>query len=102
MLNVQIDWSQMVTAEQKVADAKKAKELIVKAEATRRIESQWDNAGQNNVALGLYTESQREDCINWINDHRAACQAIIERPDFLDLDVTDNSIWPTRVIDSQN
>lgn len=95
MHNVEIDWSQMVTAERKVADAKKAKELIVKAEATRRIESRWNNAGQNNVALGLHTESERMDCINWINDHRAACQTIIARPDLLELDITDNAVWPT-------
>jgi hypothetical protein len=91
----EIDWSKMVTAEKKAAQAKAAKELIVKAEATRRIESRWDNAGQNNVALGLYTESERQDCISWINAHRVACQAIIERNDLLDLDITDNSLWPT-------
>lgn len=95
MNNAQIDWSKMVTAEQKAAKAKSAKESAVKIETTRRIESRWDNAGQNNVALGLYTESERQDCISWINAHRVACQAIIERNDLLDLDITDNSLWPT-------
>ncbi|KOO57276.1 hypothetical protein WH43_14390 [Rheinheimera sp. KL1] len=91
----EIDWSKMVTAEQKATQAKAVKEYSVKAEATRRIESRWDNAGQNNVALGLHTESERLDCINWINAHRTACQAIIARPDLLDLDITDNALWPT-------
>ena len=94
MNNSPIDWSKMVTAEQKAAQAKAAKESAVKAEATRRIESRWDNAGQNNVALGLHTEAERMDCINWINAHRAACQTIIARPDLLELDITDNALWP--------
>jgi hypothetical protein len=80
---------------QEISDkAQIAKVILVKAEATRRIESRWDNAGQNNVALGLHTESERLDCINWINTHRAACQTIIARPDLLDLDITDNALWP--------
>lgn len=89
-----IDWSKMVTAEQKLAQAKVAKEAEVKAEATRRIESRWDKYGQNNVALGLHSEAERQDCIGWINAHRSASQAIIVREDLLDLDVTDNSLWP--------
>lgn len=94
MQPVKIDWSKVVTAEQKAAQAKAAKESAVKAEAGRRIVSRWDNAGQNNVALGLHTESERLDCINWINTHRTACQTIIARPDLLDLDITDNALWP--------
>jgi transposase len=95
MNNAQIDWSKMVTAADKAKELRVAKASAVKTEATKRIESRWDNAGQNNVALNLYSESERLDCINWINAHRAACQAIIERPDLLDLDITDNSLWPT-------
>lgn len=94
MNEVKIDWSKMVTAEQKSAQALVSKELTVKAEATRRIESRWDKVGQNNVALGFYTESERQDCINWINAHRTACQTILARPDLLDLDITDNALWP--------
>ncbi len=90
-----IDWSKMVTADQKAAQAKKVKESAVKAEATRRIESRWDKVGQQNVALGLHTESERQDCINWINAHRAACQALIARQDLLELDITDSALWPT-------
>lgn len=95
MNEVKIDWSKMVTAEQKSAQALVSKESTVKAEATRRIESRWDKVGQNNVALGLYTESERQDCINWINAHRVACQALIARTDILELDINDNSLWPT-------
>lgn len=76
-------------------DAMKVATALVRQETTRRIESRWDNAGQNNVALGLHTESERQDCINWINAHRTACQTIIARPDLLDLDITDNALWPT-------
>lgn len=90
----EIDWSVMVTAEQRQTQQLAAKDKAIRAEATRRIESRWDNAGQNNVALNLYSETERLDCINWINAHRAACQAIIARPDLLDLDITDNALWP--------
>lgn len=76
-------------------DARKVATALVRQETARRIQSRWDNAGQNNVALGLHTESERLDCINWINAHRAACQAIIERDDLLGLDITDNSLWPS-------
>lgn len=90
-----INWDDMITAEEKIKKAKEVAASVVKAEATHRIELRWSKAGQNNIALGLYTESERQDCINWINAHRAACQAIIERPDLLDLDITDKSLWPS-------
>lgn len=90
-----VDVTKIKTAAQRLREKRSFIESAVKAEATRRIELRWDNAGQNNVALGLYTESERQDCINWINAHRQACQTIIARPDLLDLDITDNALWPT-------
>lgn len=89
-----IDWSKMRTAAQIAVQQRLQKVSAVKAEATRRIESRWDKAGQNNVALGLYTEAERQDCVSWINAHRAACQALIERADLLELDIKDSSLWP--------
>ena len=91
---ISIDRSKVKTAVQVQAEKLLLQESMVKAEASRRIETRWDKVGQNNVALGLYTESERQDCINWINAHRTACQAIIARPDLLDLDITNNALWP--------
>lgn len=94
MQQVNIDWSEVVTAEQKAAKARAAKELAVKVETTLRIESRWNKVGQNNAALGLYTAAERDECISWINTHRAACQVLLGRTDLLELDITDNSLWP--------
>lgn len=91
---VSIDWAKMVKAEEKAKKEKGIKEQLVKAESTRRIALLWNSAGQANVALGIYSEAEKQACIGWINSHREACQAIIDRPDLLELDVTDDSLWP--------
>ncbi|WP_288739557.1 hypothetical protein [uncultured Rheinheimera sp.] len=91
---VAIDWSKMVTAEEKAKKEKANKTQLVKSESTRRIALLWDSAGQANVALGIYSDGEQQACIDWINAHREACQAIIDRPDLLELDITDDSLWP--------
>lgn len=94
MSSVKIDWSKMVTAEKKLNKEKEIKVQLVKSESSRRIMVKWDSAGQANVALGIYSEAEKQACIDWINAHREACQSIIGRPDLLELDITDDSLWP--------
>lgn len=90
-----IDWSKMKTASEIRAESLAETSLIVRRESTRRIESLWSIAGQSNVALGLYSEAERQACVDWINAHRAVCQALIERPDLLELEISDDSLWPS-------
>lgn len=89
-----LDWSQLKTAEQVDAENRVTIEPAVRAEATRRIEKLWSKTGQSNAALGVYGEVETQACINWINSHREACQAILGRPDLMQLNIADNSLWP--------
>ena len=64
------------------------------AECTRRIELYWNQVGQLNAALGIYSDENAEACKNWIASNRNARAALVERVDILDIDVTDNAYWP--------
>jgi hypothetical protein len=93
-----IDWSNLQTAEQ-VQQKERQKQIdianyLVRDEATRRINQRWNAAGQANVALGLYSDEQRQDCIDWINSHRDAANSLIARSDLLEIDVSANEHWP--------
>lgn len=89
-----IDWSKKKTAHQINAEWLELKRNQAKEEATRRIESRWDKVGQANVALGLYTEQERAECVHWINSHRQALEALIASPDLVDLIISDDAYWP--------
>ncbi|BFM50566.1 hypothetical protein [Marinomonas sp. THO17] len=62
-------------------------------ECTRRIESKWDQFGQMNVSLGLYTAEEQLACKQWIAAHLAALEVLLAREDLLDIDVTDDAYW---------
>ena len=64
------------------------------AECTRRIELYWNQVGQLNAALGVYSDENVEACKNWIASNRNARAALVERVDILTIDVTDNTYWP--------
>jgi len=89
-----IDWSKRKTVQQLQAQKFSANQQAARAEATRRIESRWDKVGQANVALGLYSEQERAECVHWINSHRQALEALIARPDLVDLIISDDAYWP--------
>lgn len=89
-----INWNTVKTSEQIIADELEKKKQLVKLEATRRIESKWDKIGQNNVALGIYSDEEKLACSEWISTHRNACLDLIGRPDLLELDISDDSLWP--------
>lgn len=89
-----IDWSKKVTPAAKQDKQRAQKQAEAKFEATRRIESRWDKVGQANVALGLYTEQERADCVHWINSHRQALDALMVRSDLVDLIISDDAYWP--------
>lgn len=89
-----IDWSKLRTAEQLQQEQLEAKQNQVKAEATRRIESKWDKNGQANVALGLYSGEQAQECRDWITLHIEATNTLINKEDLLEIDVSDNIYWP--------
>ena len=64
------------------------------AECTRRIELYWNQVGQLNAALGIYSDENAEACKNWIGSNRNARAVLVERVDILTIDVTDNAYWP--------
>lgn len=67
----------------------------VRAECEKRITKHWNVIGQINVALGIYTEAEAQACVNCINAHRSACNALLERSDLLDVNYTDDAHWPS-------
>lgn len=72
----------------------KANSEKANAECTRRIEAQWNQVGQVNAALGIYSDENAEACKNWIAVNRHALEALLNRADLLSLDVTDDQYWP--------
>ncbi|EAQ66457.1 hypothetical protein MED121_07230 [Marinomonas sp. MED121] len=64
------------------------------AECTRRIELYWNQVGQLNAALGVYSDENVEACKSWIASNRNARAALVDRVDILTIDVTDNTYWP--------
>ena len=64
------------------------------AECTRRIEFQWNQVGQLNAALGIYSDVISDACKSWIASNRSALEALLNRSDILSIDVTDDQYWP--------
>lgn len=71
-------------------------EQIVSAnlECTKRINSKWNPVGQINVLLGVYSDEDKADCLEWIEAHRGALSLLISRDDLISIDVTDDQFWP--------
>lgn len=67
----------------------------VRAECEKRITKHWNVIGQINVALGIYTEAEAQACITCINEHRTACNALLERDDLLEINYTADEFWPS-------
>lgn len=68
--------------------------LKANAECTRRIELYWNQVGQLNAALGIYTDENVEACKSWIASNRGALEVLLGRSDILTIDVTDDQHWP--------
>ncbi|MDR7119772.1 hypothetical protein [Rheinheimera soli] len=66
----------------------------VKNECTKRIESKWNAVGQLNAALGIYGQSEKTNCVQWVSDHIDACNALLSRGDLLDINFRSNDYWP--------
>lgn len=64
------------------------------AECTRRIELYWNQVGQLNAALGVYSDENIEECKNWIASNCSALAVLLERTDILDIDVAGDAYWP--------
>lgn len=79
---------------QKEYELERAK-VGVRAECEKRIAKHWNVIGQINVALGIHTETEAQACVNCINAHRSACNALLERSDLLDVNYTDDAHWPS-------
>lgn len=77
-------------------DAEKLIEQQEKAaiECTRRIELKWNQVGQLNAALGIYSDESTQDCKDWISLNRDALANILIQGDLLTIDVTADQYWP--------
>lgn len=67
----------------------------VRAECEKRITKHWNPVGQINAALGIYSTAEAKTCVDCINAHRSACNALLERSDLLDVNYTDDAHWPS-------
>lgn len=78
------------------ADDALDKVLEIKDECQRRIYSRWDQAQQWNALAGAdgYTSEDLAECLSWVNSCRASRDALINHPDLVELDVTDDQYWP--------
>ena len=70
------------------------KQVTANAECSRRIELRWNQVGQLNAALGVYSDINTEECKSWISSNRDALELLIDRSDILIIDVTDDQYWP--------
>ncbi|KZM40953.1 hypothetical protein OA92_15345 [Marinomonas sp. SBI22] len=66
----------------------------VDAECTRRIELYWNQVGQLNAALGVYSDENAAACKHWITANLNARETLLERADIINIDVTENEYWP--------
>lgn len=93
-------WRQLTAEESIKVDAKLLElkkdnaSALAENECTARIYSQWPEVAQRNAALGVYTEEEKASCAEWISIHRDALTALLDRDDLIEIDVTDDQLWP--------
>ncbi|KJZ05812.1 hypothetical protein TW85_25195 [Marinomonas sp. S3726] len=66
----------------------------VQNQCSIRINSKWNQIGQINAALGVYSEQERADCSEWVKLNRDALKALLQRADLTEIDVESDEFWP--------
>jgi|GEM_PF-6286899 len=79
---------------QRKHDLKAVKEKV-RQECSRRIAQHWNEIGQINAALGVYTSEEVESCKQCIEAHRSACNDLLNNPDLLDINYKKDEYWPS-------
>lgn len=77
-------------------DDEQGRASAIKDECQRRIYSRWDQDQQWNALAGAdgYTSEDLAECLSWVNSCRASRDALLNHPDLVELDVTDDQHWP--------
>jgi hypothetical protein len=68
--------------------------VLANAECSRRINTHWNQIGQINASLGVYSEEDIAACAAWISSNREELIALLSNEDLLEIDVTDDQYWP--------
>ncbi|MBJ7553158.1 hypothetical protein [Marinomonas spartinae] len=76
------------------AEQLEQKKTSANVECTRRINAKWDQIGQINASLGVYSKEESAACADWIAQNRGALMNLLKREDLVRLDISDDQHWP--------